>query len=38
MIGRFTDTCSASAGNWPLIVRVVAMLAGAYVQGGWFGE
>jgi uncharacterized membrane protein YedE/YeeE len=26
------------AGNWPLIVSVLAMLAGAYVQGRWFGD
>lgn len=26
------------AGNWPLIVTVVAMFAGAYVQGRWFGD
>jgi len=26
------------AGNWPLVVSVLAMLAGAYVQGRWFGD
>jgi len=26
------------AGNWPLAVSVLAMLAGAYVQGRWFGD
>jgi len=26
------------AGNWPLIVSALAMLAGAYVQGRWFGD
>jgi uncharacterized membrane protein YedE/YeeE len=24
------------AGNWPLLITVVAMLLGAYVQGRWF--
>lgn len=24
------------AGNWPLVIVIVAMLAGAYVQGRWF--
>ena len=26
------------AGNWPLVISVLAMLAGAYVQGRWFGD
>ncbi len=26
------------AGNWPLVVSALAMLAGAYVQGRWFGD
>lgn len=25
-------------GNWPLIVSVIALFAGAYVQGRWFGR
>ncbi len=25
-------------GNWPMIIVVVAMFAGAYVQGRWFGS
>ncbi len=25
------------AGNWPMLFAVVAMFAGAYVQGRWFG-
>jgi len=24
------------AGNWPLLIALIAMLAGAYVQGRWF--
>jgi uncharacterized membrane protein YedE/YeeE len=26
------------AGNWPLVLALAAMLAGAYVQGRFFGE
>ena len=26
------------AGNWPMIIVVLSMLAGAYVQGRWFSE
>jgi uncharacterized protein len=25
-------------GNWPLLVSVLALFAGAYVQGRWFGN
>lgn len=25
------------AGNWPLLITLVAMFAGGYVQGRWFG-
>jgi uncharacterized membrane protein YedE/YeeE len=26
------------AGNWPLLIALFSMLAGAYVQGRWFSE
>jgi hypothetical protein len=26
------------AGNWPLLYALIGMLAGAYVQGRWFGK
>jgi uncharacterized protein len=26
------------SGNWPLLVSVLALFAGAYVQGRWFGK
>jgi len=25
------------AGNWPLLIALIAMFAGGYVQGRWFG-
>jgi len=32
------EIAGLGAGNAPLIVAVIGMLAGAYVQGRWFGD